>query len=689
MNKNYFINTENTTYAIGVDDKGIVRHLYWGRRIEDEMLEIPDIWDTNSNHSDMDNAVTEYTAFGGKMYRECALKCRYSDGCRDCVLKFKSASQSDNELIITLEDGVYSFEVELHYITYPDSDVITRFARLKNKSDNDILIEKMMSAEISLPSELPYEVINTNGSWGGEFQLEGETLKTGSVVFESRKGTTGLTNQPTFIAHQGANEDFGTVYYAALGYSGSFKVEAQRDFKGITRAMLGVNDFDFSYTLKAGQELEAPFVYMGISNGFAEMSNEMSRFAINHILPCAYAEKPLPVLYNSWEATAFDVNTKGQLELAKKAAELGCELFVMDDGWFGKRNSDRAGLGDWFVNEEKFPNGLDELINGVNTLGMDFGLWFEPEMVQRDSDLFRAHPDWIYHYPTRENNELRNQLVLNLTKPEVEQYVFDCMDKMLEKHNIRYIKWDMNRPFSEVGAENLENAQELWLRHTNAVYAIADRLKNKYPYLQLEACASGGGRADLGALGHFDMVWTSDNTDPLDRLVIQQGFSMLYPIKCMRAWVTDWNDNRRPVSLDFRFASSMQGSLSIGANLNEYSELDMEKAKKYIALYKEIRPIVQLGRLYRLRNENAHGYWANEYVVDNEAVLFVMTTALTLDNRHHKTLNLRGLDEKARYSYTVDGREFVHSGAYLMSGGLSLELYNPFDAKIIRIKKVD
>ena len=689
MSKNYFINTENTTYAIGVDDRGIVRHLYWGSRIDDESLEIPDIWDTNSNHSDMDNAMTEYTAFGGKMYRDCAVKCRYFDNCRDCVLKFKSAVQNENELVITLEDSVYSFLVELHYITYPDSDIITRFARLKNKSDNDILIEKMMSAEISLPSELPYEIMNTNGSWGGEFQLESETLKAGSVVFESRKGTTGHTNQPTFIAHQGATEDFGTVYFAALGYSGSFKVEAQRDFKGITRATLGVNDFDFSYTLKAGQELETPCVYIGVSNGFAEMSNDMSRFAINHILPRAYAQKPLPVLYNSWEATAFDVNTQGQLELAKKAAELGCELFVMDDGWFGKRNNDCAGLGDWFVNEEKFPNGLDELISGVNALGMDFGLWFEPEMVQRDSDLFRAHPDWIYHYPTRENNELRNQLVLNLTKPEVEQYVFDCMDKMLEKHNIRYIKWDMNRPFSEVGAENLENAQELWLRHTKAVYAIADRLKEKYPYLQLEACASGGGRADLGALGHFDMVWTSDNTDPLDRLVIQQGFSMLYPIKCMRAWVTDWNDNRRSVSLDFRFASSMQGSLSIGANLNEYSEQDIQKAKKYIALYKEIRPIIQFGNLYRLRNESAHGYWANEYVGDNEAVLFVMTTAYTLDNRHHKVLNLRGLEEKAKYSYTVDGREFVHSGAYLMNGGLSLELYNPFDAKIIRIKKVD
>lgn len=689
MNKNYFINTKNTTYAIGIDENGVVRHLYWGRRIDDEMLEIPDIWDSNSNHSDMDNALTEYTAFGGKMYRNCAVKCRYFDDCRDCVLTFKSARQSENELVIILEDSVYSLNVELHYITYPDSDIITRFARLINKSDNDILIEKMMSAEISLPSEMPYEIMNTNGSWGAEFQIESAPLKAGSVVFESRKGTTGHTNQPTLIAHQSANEDNGTAYYAALGYSGSFKIEAQRDFKGITRVMLGVNDFDFSYTLKAGQELSTPCVYMGVSNGFAQMSNAMSRFAIKHILPRTYAEKTLPVLYNSWEATAFDVCTSGQLELAKKASELGCELFVMDDGWFGKRNNDRAGLGDWFVNEEKFPNGIDELINGVNALGMDFGLWFEPEMVQRDSDLFRAHPDWIYHYPTRENNELRNQLVLNLTKSEVEQYVFDCMDKMLEKHNIRYIKWDMNRPFSEAGAENLENPQELWLRHTEAVYRIADRLKEKYPYLQLEACASGGGRADLGALGHFDMVWTSDNTDPLDRLVIQQGFSQLYPVKCMRAWVTDWNDNRRSVSLDFRFASSMQGSLSLGANLNKFSEQDIQKAKRYIALYKEIRPIIQFGKLYRLRNEGAHGYWANEYVLENEAVLFIMTTAHTLDNRHHKVLNLRGLEEKAKYSYTVDGRDFVHSGAYLMNGGLSLELYNPFDAKIIRFKKVD
>ncbi len=689
MSKNYFVHTKNTTYAIGVDDNRIVRHLYWGRRICDDMLEIPDIWDSNSNHSDLDNAMTEYTPFGGKMYRNCAFKCRYFDKCRESELCFSRAHQDENELVLVLEDKVYNLEVKLHYVTYDDSDIITRFVELCNRSENEILIEKMMSAEISLPSELPYTIVNTNGSWGAEFQQESTVLKTGSVVFESRKGTTGHTNQPTFIAHQGASEDSGPVYFAALGYSGSFKVEAQRDFKGKTRAIIGVNDFDFSYTLKGGETVFAPKVYLGVSDGFAEMSNKMSKFAVLHILPSGFAKKPLPVLYNSWEATAFDVNTKHQLSLAQKAADLGCELFVMDDGWFGKRNDDRAGLGDWVVNEEKFPNGIDELIEGVNKLGMDFGLWFEPEMVQRDSDLFRAYPDWIYHYPTRENKELRNQLVLNLTKPEVEQYVFDCMDKMLEKHNIRYIKWDMNRPFSESGAENLENAQELWLRHTEAVYRVADRLKEKYPYLQLEACASGGGRADLGALEHFDMVWTSDNTDPLDRLTIQRGFSQLYPVKCMRAWVTDWNNNRRRVSLDFRFLSSMQGSLSLGANLNEYTSDELETAKHYIALYKEIRNTIQFGNLYRLKNEYEHEYWANEYVLGDEAVLFVMTLAGTLDNKHTKNLTLRGLEENSYYSYSLDGKEYTHSGGYLMNKGLDLNLYNPLDSKIIRFKKVD
>lgn len=691
MKKIFVLDTKNTHYALGVDDRGKLRHIHWGKKINEEDYEIYPIWDVNSNYSDLDTATLEYTEFGGKMYRNCAFKCVYPDGCRDSVFEFVSANESEGKLDIILRDKAYAVELCLSYEYSSDSDIITRYVTVTNNTDAPITLDKFASAELNLPGDAPYEIKNTNGSWGAEFQLEGTILQTGTVTFESRKGTMGHTNSPFFIASRNATEDEGDVYFAALGYGGNFKIELQRDFEGRTRGVMGLSDFDFTYVLKSGESLTSPKAYLGYTKGFADMSNQMGKHAINHILPKSFAKKPLPVLYNSWEATWFDVNAECQLKLAKMAKEIGCELFVMDDGWFGKRNDDTAGLGDWFVNEDKFPNGIDELIDGVNELGMDFGLWFEPEMVQKDSDLYRAHPDWIYYYPNRESSELRNQLVLNLTMPEVEQYVFDCMDKMLQKHNIRYIKWDMNRPFSEIGTANLENPRELWLRHTMAVYRVADKLKEKYPYLQLEACSSGGGRAELGAMEHFDMVWTSDNTDPLDRFVIQHGFSQLYPIKCMRAWVTDWNDNNRPVPLDFRFNSSMQGSLSIGANLLKYSDEDMKKSKEYIELYKRYRDTIQFGDHYRIKNIDEDGFVINEYVNDDksEAIIFIAGGAGSIFNRQFKTYSLKGLDEGARYRVVDGDNEYIKSGAYLMNKCMNIRIDRPLYNKIITLYKVD
>lgn len=691
MKKIFVLNTKNTHYVLGVDDEGRLRHIHWGKKACEDDYEIVPIWDVNSNYSDLDTATLEYTAFGGKMYRNCAFKCVYPDGCRDSVFVFDSAAEKPNHLEIVLKDKAYDVKITLVYDYSDEDDIITRYARVKNATDDTLVLDKIASAELNLPGDAPFEIRNTNGSWGAEFQIEGTTLQTGTITFESRKGTMGHTNSPFFIASRNATEGEGDVFFASLGYGGNFKIELQRDFQGRTRAVMGISDFDFTYHLKADETFVTPKVYLGYTKGYAEMSNQMNSFAVKHILPKSFADKPLPVLYNSWEATWFDVNAEGQLNLVKIAKQIGCELFVMDDGWFGARNDDHAGLGDWYVNEEKFPNGLNELIDGVNALGMDFGLWFEPEMVQKDSDLYRAHPDWIYYYPNRESSELRNQLVLNLTKPEVEQYVFDCMDKMLEKHNIRYIKWDMNRPFSEIGAENLENPRELWLRHTMAVYRIADKLKEKYPYLQLEACSSGGGRAEYGAMEHFDMVWTSDNTDPLDRFTIQYGFSQIYPTKCMRAWVTDWNDNNRPVPLDFRFNSSMQGSLSIGANLLKYSSEDLEIAKRNIALYKEYRNTIQFGDHYRIKNIDADGFVMNEYVSKDksEAIVFVAGGAGSIFNRQYKTFNLCGLDENAKYKVVDGENEFVKSGAYLMNKCQSIRIDRPLYNKIIRLYKVD
>lgn len=687
----FTLETKNTQYVLGCDHNGILRHLHWGGKARPQDFDIPAIREINSNHSALDCSRQEYTVFGGTMYRNCAFKCRYADGCRDSVFVFEKAEQTQGKLDITLLDCEYDIRIVLTYLYSSDSDVITRYATVINDSDDTVVIDRLMSAELTLPTDIPYDILNFNGSWGAEFLRESTTLTAGTLTFESRKGTAGHTNSPMLIASHNATEDCGEVYYAALGYGGNFKAEAQRDFLGITRVMLGISDFDFSYTLKAGERMRTPPVYMGYAHGFTQMTNDMNAFAVKNILPKNFADKPLPVLYNSWEATSFEVNVAHQLKLAGIAKEIGCELFVVDDGWFGKRNSDCAGLGDWFVNNEKFPNGIDELIDGVNKLGMDFGLWFEPEMVQVDSDLYRAHPDWVYHYPKRKSSELRCQLVLNLTRDDVKQYVFDCMDKMLEAHNIKYIKWDMNRPFSEIGTDNLENGQELWYRHTMAVYDIADRLKHKYPYLQLEACASGGARAEYGALGHFDMVWTSDNTDPVDRLEIQNGFSLIYPTKSMRAWVTDANKETRPVSLDYRFNVSMQGSLSIGSNLLEYTDEEIEKCKNYIALYKEIRNVVQFGSLYRLRNSHEHGFFANQYVSrdGSESVLFVTGLANGCFNKQFRSISLKGLDENGIYEIMDGDKVIARSGAYLMNHTFDIRLDRPFYNKIVRIKRKD
>lgn len=682
MGKIFVIETKNTHYVMGVSEDGLLRHIHYGKKASDYDAIITR--ECNSNHSALDYAKQEYTPFGGTMYRGCAAKCEYPDKCRDMVLKYLDSDVRDGAIDITLCDGAYGVDVVLEYRFSKDTDVISRRARIINKTDKDIKLDRAMSIELNLPSHKPYYAINFNGSWGGEFRIEDTLVKNGTIVYESRKGTTGHTNSPAVILHQNANEDKGDVFFATLGYGGSFRVEVQRDFVGVTRAMLGINDFDFSHIVHGGESFDTPWAYFGFADGFANMSNMMSRYAVNNILPPQFADKPLPVLYNSWEATWFDVNAEGQLKLAKIAKEIGCELFVMDDGWFGQRKDDWAGLGDWYVNKEKFPNGLGELVDGVNALGMDFGLWFEPEMVQKDSDLFRAHPDWTYHYPTREASELRHQLVLNLTMPEVQEYVFNCMDSMLEEYNIRYIKWDMNRPFSEIGCANLKNQQEIWYRHTMAVYDIADRLKEKYPYLQIEACSSGGGRAEYGALSHFDMVWTSDNTDAVDRLDIQRGYSLLYPIKCMRAWVTDSNAGARPVSLDFRFNVSMQGSLSIGANLLKYNDDDIKKSKEYIALYKEIRDIVQFGDFYRIANFDDDGFYATQYVNDDksESVLFICSNANNFFNTQFKSYRLKGLDENK--TYIIDEEEY--SGATLMNVDTEIRLGTPLDSKIVRIK---
>ncbi len=684
----FVLETENLQYVAGAGKNGFY-HLHWGDKCPCDDFAANELSEQNSNHSVMDLTKTEYVPFGGTMYRECALKCTFADGCRDTVLETDGSEQTADTLRIHLKDKKYGLRVTLVYKLFNGSDIIERYTEIKNESDRKIVLEKAASAEINLPGERPYTIINSNGSWGGEFRKTQQVLESGSLSFESRKGTAAHEHMPVLIAAEKPDEEFGRVYFAAFAWSGNFKVSASRDFAGTTTAVIGLNDFDFSKTLESGETFVTPPVYCGIAQGLGGMSNAMNDFAVKNILPKRFAYEDLPVLYNSWEATGFNVNEIGQLKLAKIAADIGCELFVMDDGWFSTRMSDRSGLGDWDVSRVKFPRGLKPLIDGVNALGMDFGIWVEPEMVNPLSALYKKHPDWTYNYETRKPNLMRNQLVLNMTKPEVQKYVLDFMDKLLGENNIKYIKWDMNRPFSEIGADNLKDGKELWYRHSKAVFDIVDALKKKYTDVQFEACASGGGRTELGSLSHFDMVWPSDNTDPVDRLDIQQGYSLLYPIKCMRAWVTDTNKKARPVSMAFRFAVSMQGSLSIGADLTKLNKKEIEDCKKYIALYKKIRHTVQFGSLYRIMNYDEDKIYFTGYVNKDktQAAYFACTGPNSFFGDRYVTLKFRGLDENAVYSVKSEHRKFKKSGAYLMNRGIDVSYYKPLEAEIFVLEK--
>ena len=689
-NRIFVLETENTHYVFGIDQAGYNRHLHWGAKCDPADYAFTEIGDENSNHSRLDEYRQELTPFGSTMYRTCDLKAQFADGCREVALRYTGYRLEDDTLRVAFADAYYHLQVRLGYQVYPGLDIIKRWVEVENTGSAPISFERLFSAGFSLPGMDPYTFENTNGAWGGEFLPCRTVLDGGNLVYESHRGASNHNQSPYFIAHRGATETRGAVYFGSLAYSGNFKVIAGRDLYGITRVSLGMNDFDFSHTLEPGARFETPPVYCGKTEGLGEMSRQMNRFCLEHLLPSGFRAEPLPVLYNSWEATEFNVNVADQTRLAEIAAGIGVELFVMDDGWFGARNNDRAGLGDWFVNPEKFPGGLDELIGNVNALGMDFGLWVEPEMVNPDSDLYRAHPDWTYHFPHRHADELRHQLVLNMTRSDVQAYILDCLDRLLTNHNIRYIKWDMNRPFSQVGAENLADPKMYSYLHTMAVYRIVDELKRRHPGVQFESCASGGGRCDLGAISHFDQVWTSDNTDGIDRMTIQKGYSMLHPIKTMRAWVTDIAGINKPCSLDFRFHIAMQGALGLGGNLEKYSPEELEICRRNVALYKEIRPLVQFGDLYRILDADRDQVLCNQYVSRDkmQAVLFLSARGTRF---FKKKMNLRfaGLAPDRAYAFTLDGVAYKKGGAFLMEVGLPVYVRGADYNQIVRLTAVE
>lgn len=689
--KLFVLNTKNTTYAFFQDEDGILVHLYWGKKITRlEDFDISTMEGEQGFHPNIDKKREECSSYGMMRYKESSMKVCFADGVRDYRYRVKESHTEGNHLSIVLEDICYPLRVTLHYVVHEERDIIEKWREVENLGEETIEVERFFSGEYTLPGQ-GYRSINCNGTWADEFKPCEDTLCGGKKVYESLRGATAHVATPAFIIHRDAKERQGEVYFGVLAYSGNFKVVAEQTPYDYLNIQIGISDTDFVWNLKPGEIFTSPKVYAGYSDeGFGKMSNLLHRFAHDCVMPKSTADKTLKVLYNSWEATTFDVVCEKQMALAKKAAMTGVELFVVDDGWFGQRNSDHLGLGDWYVNQEKFPEGLKPLIDYVKELGMDFGIWIEPEMVNEGSDLYRAHPDWIYRYETRPVLEGRYQYLLDLTNPEVIDFMITFIDRLLSENDISYIKWDMNRALGECGCAHLvkEEYKSIWYRHVQGFYSVIEELRVRHPQVEFEACASGGGRVDYGCMSRFDEFWTSDNTDPLDRLSIQETYSLLYPPKYMRAWITDAANNAdRRVPLTFKAHCAMCGSLGIGMNLNRASEEEMEILADMVKEYKEIRHIIQFGRLARLHSCHRDDIHALQYDKEGEVVLFVFLL-LRPRGTYNYTVKLVNLEEDALYRMNIDGEDMDRSGAYLMHHGIVLRMHADFSSKCIRLGKL-
>ncbi|MDU1053239.1 alpha-galactosidase [Clostridium baratii] len=679
--KIFNIQSKNTSYVFGVDNEGLLRHLYWGKKIEDtKEFDMPILVEVSTNDPVYEITKEEYPVYGSLRYKEHCLKATFADKSRELVYRYDCYEITDNELVIKLKDAYYEFNINLHYKVYDEYDLIERYVSIKNNSKDIIEIEKIHSGQLHIPYE-DLNFSNVHGHWGAEQQRFVQKVNYGKIVIENRRGISSHNHNPYFILDKNATETTGEVFFGALKLSGNFSGVVEQTQYGETLVQMGINSHDFLMKLKPGEEFVSPAIIAGYSNcGFEVMTHNLHNFAKDNIL----REGLRPVLYNSWEATEFKVNCDEQINLAKKAKEIGAELFVVDDGWFGERHGIDNGLGDWYVNKEKFPNGLEHLIKEVKAMDMMFGIWVEPEMVNPLSQLYKDHPEWIYQFATRESDTSRGQYVLDLTKNEVKEYIYNILDELLSTYEIDYIKWDANRPISQT---NLE--KDIWYKHIEAVYDIVRELKVKHQNVLFEACASGGGRIDYGILGIFDDFWTSDNTDAYDRLFVQESYSYIYPIKAMRAWVTDCPNflSRRVIPLRFRYHSAMMGTLGIGCNILKFNEDEVKLSQELIEEYKEIRHIIQEGDFYRLENTSKNNYSIYQYNKDDESLLFVFLPQSVIGHRG-ATVKLRGLNSKSKYLIKINGKEVVKSGIYLMNRGLDIKLSGDYCSDIIRINRI-
>lgn len=585
-----------------------------------------------------------------------------------------------------------NLEVTLIYSLFYNYNAITRSVKVKNNSSSACNITRVLSSSLDFDNS-EYDMVSFYGSWARERHLERSKLRHGKQVIDSLRGESSHQHNPFIaICSQNAGEDYGEVYGFSLVYSGNFYACSEVSQHDKTRVAIGINPTDFNWLLEKDETFQTPEVVIVYSqNGFGEMSRTYHDIYRNHLIRGVYKDRERPVLINNWEATYFDFNTQKLISIAKQASELGIEMLVMDDGWFGHRDSDNSSLGDWFIYKEKIDGGLKNLVDEVNKLGLKFGIWFEPEMVSPDSNLFKEHPDWAIQIKGRDLTLCREQYVLDFSNKNVRDYIYNLIKNILSSANIEYVKWDMNRQLTEVGSNFLpQNRQrELWHRYVLGVYELMERLITDFPNLLLENCSGGGARFDAGMLYYSPQIWASDNTDAIERLKIQYGTSMCYPLSSIGAHVSDCPNHSvgRVTPFKTRGHIALLGTFGYELDITKISEDDKQEIKNQIQDYKTYNHIMRNGDQYRIGNIFIDNTWDAWIIVSKDKLeaLFTYVQVLGKPNFRSKIVKLKGLNPNFKYKNMEINETF--SGSTLMNAGIIIKnMWGDFQSKIIYFK---
>ncbi len=731
----------NMEYGIGIVDGQYVGHVYFGKRIEDDGYtylmrtgEAPYTPSANKRETGafMDSFPFEYSVWGRGDYRESCLMVKSPEGYRGCELWYEGYRILDGKprlsglpatfckdpeggdgktLELYCKDKVLGLRVILRYSIFADSEALLRNVELVNEGDKRVCLEKVLSACLDMDSGHE-QVLTLNGSWGRERHMERRDLAYGKQQVSSVRGETSHQEQPFMaVLDQNADLDHGEVYAMHLIYSGNFAAQVEKSQYDSLRMTIGIHPEGFSWMLEPGEHFTAPEAVLVYSDeGLGKMTRTFHDLYRNHLIRSPYLHEKRPVLLNNWEATYFDFNSDKLIAIAREAGKRGIEMLVMDDGWFGCRDSDNSSLGDWFVNEEKLQGTLKELVDRVREEGLLFGIWFEPEMVSPNSLLYRQHPDWAFAVPGRDPVQIRAQYVLDLSRPEVRDYVFEAVANILRSADISYVKWDMNRQLTDVGGlcMGAERQGELFHRYVLGVYELQERLVTEFPGLLLENCSAGGARFDPGMLYYSPQIWCSDDTDAIERLAIQEGTALLYPLSTMGAHVSDCPNHvtGRVTPFTTRGHVAMAGTFGYELDITRISREDQKEIEEQVKQYHQFQPLVREGDYFRIASysEN-HLYDCWEVVSkDQRQALVTYVQVLARPNYHSRRIRLKGLREDGWYRLETEDLRMgeygeglaqpqnggVYSGRLLMRGGILVDpMKGDYTSRLFHLVSVD